>query len=456
MSSILGTATVTETRRAVGLQLSRAHNLLQSNSLRGRLANGTLWCGLASIASQVPSLAVSVLLGRTLGLVAFGQLAIIQTTVIMLASIGDLGLTMGTTRYVAAYRSDDPAQASRIIGFSLCSTLLSGLVLAAMLVWSAPWYVLHALRVPGLGVYLQCASVFLLLEMLNRVQVSVLVGLEAFRATAAVNALRGLFLLLAPVAAHFWGLGGALLALTCTSAATCAIAQIMVRHACSEHGLCVRLCFRIPNIRLVHLAGSLWLSGQIISLASWAVTVILVRQPAGVTEMALFTAADKFKTALLFLPAILAQATTPLIAHTAASGNRAACGRILFASSAVCGGVTGLLAVAMLPFAQFLMSAYGWTRGDAGKVLVVACLGCVPLALYSLGSAAGWTMGPPGNMLAVDTLRSLTLVSLVVAGFGHTAVRLAAANALSVAVAGVLLLALVRRMLRNAPVSRGV
>jgi O-antigen/teichoic acid export membrane protein len=452
MSSIPGTATITGTRAAFGLQLSRAHNLLRSNSLRGRLANGTLWCGLASIASQLPSLAVSVLLGRTLGLVAFGQLAIIQMMVNIFASIGDLGLAMGTTRYVAAYRSDDPAQASRIIGFSICCTFLSGLVLAALIVWSAPWYALHTLRVPGLGLYLQFASVFLILEMLNRLQLSVLAGLEEFRATAAVNAFRGLFLLLAPLAAYLWGLGGALLALTCTSAATCAAAQIMVRRACSKHGIRVRSCCSIPDIGLVHLAGSSWLSMLIVNLASWACTVILVRQTAGVTEMALFTAADKWKTALMFLPGVLAQVTTPLIAHTHASGNRAVCGRILLTSSAVSGGVTALLALAMLLSAQFLMSAYGWTRGDAGQVLVMACLGCVPLALYSQGSAACWTLGHPRNMLAVDTLRSLILVSLVVAGFGHSAARLAAANALSVAVAGVLLLALVRRMLHNAPV----
>src|ERR1035438_3624461 len=135
MSSIPGTTTLTGKHAALSHQLSRAHNRLRSNSLRGRLANGTLWCGLASIASQLPSLAVSVLLGRTLGLVAFGQLAIIQMMVNIFASIGDLGLAMGTTRYVAAYRSDDPAQASCIIGFSISSTLLSGLVLAASVVW---------------------------------------------------------------------------------------------------------------------------------------------------------------------------------------------------------------------------------------------------------------------------------------------------------------------------------
>ncbi len=456
MASILNREMAAQKRdfsfRSVALKLTQIQNLLQSDSLGGRLLSGTLWSGAASVLSQVPSLVISVLLGRVLGMAVFGQLAIIQTMVVILSGVGDLGLVLATTRYVAARRSDAPPQASRIIGFSICATLFSAVMIATVVIWSAPWYTRTILHTPELSIYLQGACLFLVLEMLNRIQLGVLAGLEAFQSTACVNALRGLFLLFVPVAAYFRGLSGAIFLLTCMSAATCAGAQLMLRRICSKNSIPIRWDFKIPDTGLVRLAGSLWLSILMLNLTTWFSTVILVRQRTGIMEMALFTAADKWKTAILFLPTVLAQVTTPLIAHTYHAGNRRGCMRILSTSAGVSGGVTVLLVAAIAACGHLLMSAYGWTGEDAVKVLVVACLGCVPMALYAQGSAAYWTMSHPKNMLAVDGVRYFLLMLLVAAGLGRNAVLLAAANGLSITGAGLLLLILIRKILRNTPV----
>lgn len=421
---------------------------MQGGSIRERFVAGAFWSVAASLASQIPSLLVSVLLGRILGVTSFGELAMVQATVIFISGVGDLGLNLAVTRHVAVQRGENLQKSGQLIGFAMASTLVSGVALAVILVCTAGWYAREILRAPQLSLLLQCSAALLIFEMLNKIQISILAGLESFRGAAKVNAFRGCFLLLVPMAAFFGKTGGSILFLTLASLATCLAAQYVLRAALQAHQIRIQWNLRLAESGVAQLAGSLWFSLLAINFAGWAASVMLVRQPSGMAEMAVYTAAEKWKTALMFLPGVLVQVTTPLIANTHSSGNRNTCGRILAASSAVSGGATLLMGLAMLVFAPSLMSAYGWKQNNSVAVLVVTCLGCVPIALYSQGSAALWTLGKPAKMLSIDILKVALLLILLFAGFDRSALLLAWANGLSIAGAGLVLVLILRNNMR--------
>src|SRR5690242_3808036 len=84
-----------------------------AESLRGRFARGIVWSLLGAVMAQGSSLVASVITARLLGPGTFGQYGMIQSTVVMLGIFAGLGLGLTSTKYVAEFRTQDPARAAR-------------------------------------------------------------------------------------------------------------------------------------------------------------------------------------------------------------------------------------------------------------------------------------------------------------------------------------------------------
>src|SRR5207245_251830 len=105
--------------KIAGLTVKARALFLAPNSAPARLARNSLWALTGSAFSQGSSMLAALVLGRMLGLAGFGQLALIQTTVLLLGNLGEAGLTLTTTKLTGRWRTSDPARAGRLMGWSL-------------------------------------------------------------------------------------------------------------------------------------------------------------------------------------------------------------------------------------------------------------------------------------------------------------------------------------------------
>src|SRR5882724_3592516 len=98
---------------AAGLKQTINGVSVEPHSVRFQLARNTVWSVAGSASSQGSSLLAALLLGRMLGVVPFGKVALVQATVILLANLGEMGFALTTTKFVSRWRTVDPERAGR-------------------------------------------------------------------------------------------------------------------------------------------------------------------------------------------------------------------------------------------------------------------------------------------------------------------------------------------------------
>src|SRR5208283_3682077 len=88
---------------------------IQGSELGSRLASGLLWSTSGGAASRVLALFTAVIVARIIGKTEFGELGIIQSTVGVFGLVAAFGMDTTTMKYVAEFRTKDPAKTGRII-----------------------------------------------------------------------------------------------------------------------------------------------------------------------------------------------------------------------------------------------------------------------------------------------------------------------------------------------------
>ncbi len=179
----------------IGLLPSSLRDLWQriSNSPLGyRLAHGAFWAFAGTLFSRGLNLAAILLVARMLGKEGFVEFGIIQNTVNMFQTFAGLGLGWAATKFVAEYRTSDPAKAGRIIALSNLSALGTGVFMALLLYMLGPWLAYRTLAAPHLGGMLQVSALMLFLSTLTSTQNGAMAGMEAFRTIALISLISGI------------------------------------------------------------------------------------------------------------------------------------------------------------------------------------------------------------------------------------------------------------------------
>lgn len=372
-----------------------------SDSVRGRFARGAVWSFIGAVLGQGSNLAAFIITARLLGRQSFGEYGMIQSTVGMLGLFAGMGLGVTATKYVAEYRNLAPERAARIIALGSSVAIVSGGLLTLALVLFAPLIAAKTLNAPELASQLRVASALLFFNAVNGAQMGALAGFEAFRSIARINLMRGLVSIpISVTAVLMWGLTGSVLALSVVAALTCALSHFSLRQYCRNLGMRPRLSSALAEIR------TLWtfsipavVMGAIAGPAMWAAQTILVSQPRGYAEMALFSAANQWRSAILFAPLVLAQFVLPLLSNLNAESNLSSYEKALKLHLVLTALVSTIAAAPVALAAPFIMALYGKSFREGWPVLavcaltaVIACLnGVVGTAILSAGSV--WVCG---------------------------------------------------------------
>ena len=273
--------------------------------LARHFAIGAFWALVGAVVSRGLTLASSVVAGRLLGTTGFGEIGMIQSTQGLFGIVAGAGLGLAATKFVAEFRSTDPVKTGRCATLATTIALVSGSVMALVLLACSGVLASSVLRAPHLTAELQVATGLVLFGTINGVQTGALVGFGDFRTLAVLSSIRGASLcglLIAGIAVG--GVLGGVVGLVLTEAIAVLANQVALRRI-----LPATVTWRdrraawselVPMCRFSGLS----LLGSICTMsAMWFANLVLVAQPDGYASLGVFNAAERWRQLLLFLPA---------------------------------------------------------------------------------------------------------------------------------------------------------
>jgi len=370
----------------VAMLTQRIAARFQGDSVRARFMSGAFWSLFGAVGSRAPTLIGSIVAARVLGITGFGELGIVQNTVLLFGTFAGLGLGLTATKYIAEYRANDPDRAGRHIGLSIITTLLAGLAMALPFVLLSPWLATNMLTAPNLTRDLQVAAGILFFSALNGTQNGILAGFEAFKMVARVNIVRAvLSLAFLTVGVKIGGIFGGVLGLVGAEAVGSFVGYMAIRY--ETHRVGIRTQYRnlggeLPVLWTFSLPALL--SSMATLPAIWAANLLLVRQPDGYAAMGLFIAANKWSLLILFIPTSVANIVLPMLANLRGAGDDQAFQRVFHANVLVSLGCTLVPGALIAAFAVPIMALYGGDYRMGWPILAILALATVPTALNTI------------------------------------------------------------------------
>ena len=312
-------------------------------------------------------------IARLLGKESFGQLAILQSTVGLFGTVAALGLGNTVLKHVAQHRSTDRARAGRIIVLGTVIVIGSAVIVATVLFLMAGVLASHALHLPQLTLAVRLISLSLILNAMESVQTGTLFGLEAFSIIAKNTLGRSvLTLVLVLAGAWQWGLLGAISGQIVGDLVYNCYTWVVVSRVSHEHSIPLTMRFDRRDFPIIwNFSLPLLLTSIAGWAAQWTAGTLLIQQPGGSAQMALFQAGRQWTTPMGLIPGAMGEVGLPMLSHQIGAGNLAAFTRTLLlqlrVSTVTCvviGGVLGTLS-------PLIMSVYGRDYREGWPIVVI-------------------------------------------------------------------------------------
>jgi O-antigen/teichoic acid export membrane protein len=327
---------------------------------------------------------------RLLGAQSFGSFAIVQSTVSIAATLAAAGLGITASRHVAQFRERDPHRAGRILGLSSAVALVSGAALALATFVGAPFVAGHVLHAKALMLPLRIASLLVLFTALNGYQIGALAGLEAFRVMAKVNFYSGI--ISCPViilGAYRGGLSGAVWGISISMFATWALNHVALRQVCVQRGIAWvwKSCWSEVHL-IYHTSLPALLSSLIVAPGMWLCNYWVVTQTNGYEQLGIYSAADRYRLLLLFVPSAIAGSVLPILSNFCGEGDASGFRKLLRANVLFVSVIVAVPALVIVFFARRAMGYFGPSYLAGAPILAVLGVSAIAEALNTaLGQA---------------------------------------------------------------------
>jgi O-antigen/teichoic acid export membrane protein len=238
------------------------------------------------------------------------------------------------------------------------------------------------------------------------IQAGTLTGLEAFKTLAFVNLVRGLIYVPASIfGAWAFGLNGAVGGMVLGTAMGWLASELAVYRECRLAGVTITWRGAWAEQRaLWDFSVPALLASIIVFPVGWVGNAMLVRQPNGFDEMGIFNAANQWRLALVFIPAIINQALLPILSDLHGSENSLQFRSLLRTSLLVVLIISGIASIPVLLFSKYIMGAFGTGFTSGRSVLLLLVFAAVLSNLVGpLGSALS-SMGRMWGALALNLI----------------------------------------------------
>jgi O-antigen/teichoic acid export membrane protein len=336
--------------------------VLPVRTVKNRLITGTALNFIATAFNQGSTLVVNILVARILMKEGFGEYAMVQSTLLTMATLGQLATGYTAAKYVAEYRSMAPERAGRIMG--LCALVSAAMACIATigLVVIAPWLASSVLKAPHLSVALIIGSGFVFFSAINGYQTGALSGLEAYGGLAKAGVASGIVAVAAISLGAWWGgLNGTLIGLTVSAFARCVIHTKWLRLESRTQSIIPQYRGSFSNEKAIiyRFALPAAIAGYYSMPMLWLANSFLVRQPGGYGEMALYSAANNLRLLVLFIPNVMNNVGLSILNNEKAKGDIASYHRV-FKSNITYMFLVSLVAILVVGvFGQPILQLFG-------------------------------------------------------------------------------------------------
>jgi len=386
---------------------------VEDSDIGSRIAKGSFWALTGSVVSQGLMLLASIVIARILGKTEFGELGMIRSTVNMFAVFAGFGLGLTATKYIAEFRIKDKDKTGKIIGLTTLFAGGTGGIIAIAILISAPFLAEKTINAPQLVNEIRLGAVMLFFSSLNGSQTGTLVGFEAFKTIAKVNLIAGA--LAFPIQIGFtliYGMPGSVIGFGLNFLILWLLNFIAVRKESFKFGITIQFKHSFNEWPVLYkFSLPALLSGLMVSPVIWACNAMLVNQPKGYDEMAIFDAANQWRSAILFIPAVLSQIALPLLTS---SNKQNQFNRILKLNVFINFLIALLMAILISLFSSLIMKTYGKSFAEGNIVLIILSFSTV---LISINGVIGQAFASKGRMWIGFLFNSIWGITLLISSF---------------------------------------
>lgn len=415
----------------------------------------------AAVFNQGSTLLVNLVVANLLGRETFGEYTMVLATIATLGTLGQMSMGYTATKHIAEFRSVDKPRTSRIL--TLCATIstFAALFASLLLAVGGGWIARSVLDAPALGLELRLAAIAVFFTVLNGSFSGTLAGLEGYAALARAGVISGtVYAAICAALAWRFGLPGAVIGLGLSALVQCVVLLVFVNRELARHAIpWARRGIWQERPMVMHFALPATIGGALYQPATWVGTALLASQPAGFHQLALFGAANMFRTMVLFVPQVVNNVGMAVLNHQRRS-NPAGYRNVFWLNAALTTGAAIAAAGMILVLGALPLRLFGPTFVEGRVILRImlaaAIIEAVTLAVYQVVVSRGqiWT-----SLAFVSIPRDLALVVVALLAVpALQAIGLATAYAVGwgVALLGVIGVAYWRREAGQSPMAASV
>lgn len=392
---------------------SKIERFLHGDSFISQFVRGVSWSLVGAVVSRGLTLGATILAARMLGITSYGELGMIQATVLVFAASG---LSVSLTKQVAELRNVDLARTEKQIGAGLSIATLFGIASGIFLFVLSDTIASRALHAPDLAQGIRIGAVLTTLTVIGGAQIGILIGLQEFRAVALLQAVRSASIGIGLIVGSFFGTTGALVGLSGGEAISVLISTVMLYRISNLHSISTLYgpFDWIEARQLCSFALPVFLSGMVMQPAVWFSNLFLASQPAGYSRLGIFVAAEKWRELALFVPGSISQAVLALLSNLHGTQNTKSYADIFRLNILVHIIVILVTAIGLAFFSRLAMAAFGTEFVEGWGTLSILALSAIPIVLNNVLGQVLQSAGLVWHRFFLDVLLATLYTTLAV------------------------------------------
>lgn len=344
--------------------------------LYARFMNAALWSVLSAVSSSGINLLAMMVLARILGKEQYGQLAVIQSTLVMAGVFAGIGLSSTAMRYVAELRQEAPARLGNLLYRLQAITAYVAAAFTLLMALFSSELGSGVFGEEGIGHLLALAVISVFFVSLDSLYKGILLGLEETKVFAIASVSGSM--LTAPiliVGGIAFGLVGVACAISVGALLQCTISRYLTFKLFPAHQISIRKNADSAEWQVIKdFALPSFLSGLIYPLVYWLSNVLLVRTSLGFAEMALLGIAMQWYNAIMFLPNYAGRIVLPILTISHAEKKKSEVVAVIKLGVLANLLVTIPVSLGVALLSNMIMTTYGPGFLEGGAVLALAAL----------------------------------------------------------------------------------
>lgn len=346
---------------------------IKKSDIGSRMANGAFWSFTGTASAKFIVLIAGIFCARILGKEAYGEFGMVRSTINMFIVFGYAGLGLTATKYISEFLRTHRERIPSIYILTNLFAVGTGIIVTVTVLALAPYLAEKTLQCPELTNAIKVGAVLLFVTVINGAQNGVLSGLEDFK-DIAINTLIGSIAesILMLFGAYKFGVLGAVLGYGLGFIALYIANYIAIRRKFKELDVKVQLSqFNKADLKLLYTFSlPAALSSIMVMPSFWVVRSMLVRYDS-FGELAVYEAAEQWRTIILFIPAAISQIVLPILSSLANTETNKYW-KVLKINMLLNGGVAFIIAIFVSLLSGYIMNLYGAGFGNRWPLIILS------------------------------------------------------------------------------------